>query len=367
MERKKTQKTFVTIFSPHTLSSYNVQEVIAAGNHTHRTKNYSKGFFNSTSSEDLHKQGGSSCWVHSTTATNLYTPPCPRHHAEHWGELFHSSQQSYKVDTVITSSSKDEETEVQRSLNSCPRPSSEGVAMPGYPSESLAPGLSSNPCATATTPDLQERLKRRQTADCVLTWSHCHGHLCFPATFSWGDLVTECQQRRWDHWVPSPCPKGAAGPSGCRTGQAARTWRGREGESYQSCPSPMGMTETVGVRDGVCPSVESRREPQTAGLGSLRYLSKFLRLHTNPLQRTSEAKEFWKHQAARFPPCQDYHGRHFTGKAWVTQLSSDQQQDQGQPQRARVTPLRRREEPFDLRFMSTPLTMDETRGWLSSF
>lgn len=132
-------------------------------------------------------------------------------------------------------------------------------------------------------------------------------------------------------------------------------------------PLTHGDDRDSGVRDGVCPSMESRREPQTAGLGSLRYLSKFLRLHTNPLQRTPEAKEFWKHQVARFPPCQDYHGRHFTGKAWVTQLSSDQQQDQGQPQRARVMPLRRREEPFDLRFMSTPLTMEETRGWLSSF
>lgn len=45
--------------------------------------------------------------------------------------------------------------------------------------------------------------------------------------------------------------------------------RGREGESYQSCPSPMGMTETVGVRDGYVHQWKAEGEPQTAGLGSL--------------------------------------------------------------------------------------------------
>ena len=124
-----------------------------AGNHTHRTKKYRKGFFNSTSSmristnkEDPHAE---------FTAPLL--PTFIHHHAPDTvpnTELIHSSQQSYKVDTVITSSSKDEETEAQRSLKSCLRSSSEDVAKTGYSLESLAPGLSSEPVCYCYDPRL---------------------------------------------------------------------------------------------------------------------------------------------------------------------------------------------------------------------
>lgn len=98
------------------------------------------------------------------------------------------------------------------------------MAKPGHCTESVAPeSVFWTPTLWSLYSLIYFRNCRMQ--DCVLTWSHCHGHLYFLATFSWGGLVTECRQRRQGHWVPSPYPKGGAGLSEHRTGLAERTWK----------------------------------------------------------------------------------------------------------------------------------------------
>ena len=236
--------------------------------------------------EDLHKQGRSSCWVHSTTATNFYTPPCPRHHAEHW-ELIHSSQQSYNVDAVITPSSKDEETEAQRNLKSCLRSSSEDVAKTGYSSESLAPGLSSEPVCYCYDPWLSRGLEG------AAEYRSCP----YLITLSWA-LMFSCDifMRRSGNWMSAKKVRSLGSQPMSKRCSRAVWMQDRAGSKDLKKPWRWKLPKLpvtheddrnrASQRPGMSVSGK-RREPQTAGLGSLRYLFKFLRLHTSPLQRTS--------------------------------------------------------------------------------
>lgn len=76
--KEKKKKTLHTIFSPHTLSPCNVQEVIVAKNHTHTTTNNNrKRFSNSASYMRISKN-------EEKTHAEFTIPPPPlyiQHHA----------------------------------------------------------------------------------------------------------------------------------------------------------------------------------------------------------------------------------------------------------------------------------------------